>query len=1237
MEIVGVRGGAEAVVNLLGFEITVFDEKIHDLLTDLNCTKESVGSLVNISITTSSVRSLNLAILRKFDQNIPVQLQQHLNTAYRHAKINFCAMLSSPPSRRILPHTLLLLLQPNRRGKPWPNSMPIVPALGIREIAASLRAHDSSLSFDDLHDRLVAHEESLHREDNRVDLTPATAHFAAAPMAPRSGMHSSFFMGTGASQNKNSVFLQPPNRGNRGVQNSTNRNYGNRKRGFGPRFNNIPGNFACQLCGHTGHFAKNCPNYRVQAVSLMANIASSSVAFSDDCLLDSGANNHVTTDLTNLALHSEYNGPDELQIGDGTGLKITYVGHSTLSTPTSSLPLRNMVQVVSSPLPNVATAPSIPSTPAIPNAPPPLQPSVLHPTCPTSSPTLAHGPSNSSSLAHLPSATSHATSSHTASPSSINRDIEPTCVTQALKDPSWRQAMSDEFSALVRQGTWQLVPPAPTQHLIGCKWVFRLKRTKNGTIDRHKARLVAKGFHQRPEQLFMKQPAGFVDPNFPDHVCRLRKSIYGLKQAPRAWFQELKDFILSQGFTHSRSDTSLFIYHTASTWIYFLVYVDDIIITSSDSTAIHSLVRVMGDRFSIKDLGHLNFFLGVEAIPTSGGLFLSQHRYISDLLHRFHMQDAKPVSTPLASTCTLHLHSGNPLPDGSEYLQLLGSLQYLAMMRPELSFAVNWLSQFMHQPTIVHWQAAKRVLRYLRGTCFHGLLLRPQPSLSLHAFSDADWAGDRSSFVSTTGYLVFLGSNPISWRAAKQKAVARSSTEAEYRALAATASEVIWISHLLSELGVSPPASPAIFCDNVGATYLSLNTVMHSRMKHIAIDLHFVRDLVDKRLLHVSHISSHDQLADGLTKSLSTASLFWWSKNVEKQTYGDLSFAVMQANEDMEDNSLVEIGWVGTFVGVYDGHGGPDTSLYITDNLIKNLTRLAKEGRTISEDIVKNAVIETENGFLNLVRQSYTTNPEIVAVGSCCLVGVIWKGTLYVANVGNSRAVIGSLDRTGKLVAEQLTIDHDVNFWEIRKEVESSHPDDPDILVEKYGTWSIKGRLEVSRANGHANMKALEHPIPRLSPRPLLTAEPSTLTRVLQTSDKFLIFPSDGLWEFLTKEQAVRIVNKYPHKEIANRLIKTALMKAAKKRQRSFDYLMHVPKGQERRYFHGDLTVVVIFIEPELLENEGDYQSAQVAVRGFSDETSVSSFNNELAGRSLLVYHLKGQVQVQVPIHKLPK
>ncbi|GKV37976.1 hypothetical protein SLEP1_g45935 [Rubroshorea leprosula] len=495
--------------------------------------------------------------------------------------------------------------------------------------------------------------------------------------------------------------------------------------------------------------------------------------------------------------------------------------------------------------------------------------------------------------------------------------LEPTCVSQALKEPVWRQAMSEEFTALVRQGTWELVPPTPDQHLIGCKWVFRVKRGKDGSIESYKARLVAKGFHQRPgfdyfntfspvikpttirtvlslavshgwpiqhldvnnaflhgkleETLYMQQPPGFVDSDKPHFVCRLTKSLYGLKQAPRAWFRELKAFILSQGFYNSKSDSSLFVYHKDSTRLYFLVYADDILLTGNDSSLLRSLVHKMGQCFSLKDLGPFTFFLGIEAIQTPAGLLLSQHKYILDILCRANMDAAKLVSTPLPFSANLSSSAGSALSNSSEYRCILGSLQYLTLTRPDISFAVSRLSQYMHQPTDLHWQALKRVLRYLRGTVYHGLLLRPQPSLSLHAYSDSDWAGDRDSSISTTSYVVFLGSNPISWRAAKQQAVARSSTEAKYRALAATASELIWVRNLLSELGVSVPRSPAIFCDNVSATYLSVNPVLHSRMKHIAIDLHFVRDLMDRGFLHVSHISTHDQLADGLTKPLSSA------------------------------------------------------------------------------------------------------------------------------------------------------------------------------------------------------------------------------------------------------------------------------------------------------------------------------------------------------------------------------
>lgn len=199
----------------------------------------------------------------------------------------------------------------------------------------------------------------------------------------------------------------------------------------------------------------------------------------------------------------------------------------------------------------------------------------------------------------------------------------------------------------------------------------------------------------------------------------------------------------------------------------------------------------------------------------------------------------------------------------------MGSLQYLAFTRPDIAFAVNHLSQFMHQPTTDHWQATKRVLRYLAGTSTHGIFLKANSPMLLHAYSDADWAGDNDDYVSTNAYVIYLGHNPISWSSKKQRGVARSSTEAEYRAVANTASEVQWLCSLLSELHIRLDTGPTIFCDNIGATYLCANPVFHSRMKHIALDYHFVRNMIQSRALRVSHVSTHDQLADALIKPLS--------------------------------------------------------------------------------------------------------------------------------------------------------------------------------------------------------------------------------------------------------------------------------------------------------------------------------------------------------------------------------
>lgn len=228
--------------------------------------------------------------------------------------------------------------------------------------------------------------------------------------------------------------------------------------------------------------------------------------------------------------------------------------------------------------------------------------------------------------------------------------------------------------------------------------------------------------------------------------------------------------------------------------------------------------------------------------------------------------EAKPVATPLPSSPKLTLSTGKPLQDASQYRSVVGSLQYLAFTRPYITYAVNRLSQFMHKSTDGHWLGAKRVLRYLAGTPWHGIFLKAATPMTLHGFSDADWAGDSHDNVSTNAY--YLGSNPISWSSKKQKGVSRSSTEAEYLVVANITSEINWITAFLTELGFKPPAVPVVYCDNIGATYLCANPVFHSRMKHIALDYHFVRQQIQAGILQVQHVSTRDQLADTLTKPL---------------------------------------------------------------------------------------------------------------------------------------------------------------------------------------------------------------------------------------------------------------------------------------------------------------------------------------------------------------------------------
>jgi len=403
---------------------------------------------------------------------------------------------------------------------------------------------------------------------------------------------------------------------------------------------------------------------------------------------------------------------------------------------------------------------------------------------------------------------------------------EPTCYSQASKNPEWRAAMNNEFDALLKNGTWSLVPFSPQMNVVGSKWVFRIKRKANGDIERYKARLVAKGFHQQPgidfaetyspvvkpitirtvlsiavsagweirqvdvsnaflhgllqETVYMAQPPGFQHPQYPAAVCKLRKAIYGLKQAPRAWFSRLSARLIDLKFTSSKSDSSLFIYKAKGITIFVLIYVDDIIITGSHPETISQLIKDLHDSFALKDLGRLNFFLGVEATWHPDGLHLSQQRYIHDLLTKTNMLLAKPISTPLSASTTLSRFEGSTVTDPTSYRSTVGSLQYLSLTRPDIAFAVNKVSQFMQDPRDSHWSAVKRILRYLKSTISHTFCIHKNSSKQLTAYSDSDWASCPDDRRSTSGYCVLLGKNILSWSSKKQPTVSRSSTESEY-------------------------------------------------------------------------------------------------------------------------------------------------------------------------------------------------------------------------------------------------------------------------------------------------------------------------------------------------------------------------------------------------------------------------------------------------------------------------
>ena len=276
--------------------------------------------------------------------------------------------------------------------------------------------------------------------------------------------------------------------------------------------------------------------------------------------------------------------------------------------------------------------------------------------------------------------------------------------------------------------------------------------------------------------------------------------------------------------------------------------------------------------------------MGIEVIDTVSGLCLNQRKYCLELLAEYGLLASKPAATPIETNVVVSdivRKKGRkskavnkedlPLTDLTGYQKLLGKLIYLTLTRPDISYTIHSLSQFMHKPLQSHVKLAMRVLRYLKGSPGKGIIFNKADDLSLKAYVDSDWAKCPSTRKSVTGFLIFFGNSLISWKSKKQKTLATSSAEAEYRAMASVTCEVIWILKILKDLNVKNPLPVKIFCDNRAAIKIAANPVFHERTKHLEIDLHLVREKLAAGVIESIWIDSQHQLADILTKGLPVA------------------------------------------------------------------------------------------------------------------------------------------------------------------------------------------------------------------------------------------------------------------------------------------------------------------------------------------------------------------------------
>ncbi|GKC17568.1 retrovirus-related pol polyprotein from transposon TNT 1-94, partial [Tanacetum coccineum] len=496
---------------------------------------------------------------------------------------------------------------------------------------------------------------------------------------------------------------------------------------------------------------------------------------------------------------------------------------------------------------------------------------------------------------------------------SVLSKVEQKNFKSAVTEDCWFEAIQDEIHEFDRLQVWELVPPPDCAMIIALKWIYKVKLDEYGDVLKNKARLVAKGYRQEEgidfeesfalvarleairifianvasknmtvyqmdvktaflngelkEEVYVSQPEGFVDPDHPYHVYRLKKALYGLKQAPQAWYDTLSKFLLAHGFSKGVVDPTLFIRKTGKHTLHIQIYVDDIIFASTDPRDCDHFSNEMSSKFQMSMMGQMSFFLGLQISQNPRGIFINQSKYANEILKKFDFHKSDPVDTPMVERSKLDEDLSRIPIDQTRYRSMVGSLMYLTANRPDLVFAVCMCARYQSKPTKKHLDAVKRVFRYLQGTINMGLWYPKDTAMALTAYADADHAGCQDTRRSTSGSAQFLGDKLVSWSSKKQTSTSISSTEAEYIAMSGCCTQILWMRSQLSDYGFAYNHVP-VYYDNKSVIALCFNNVHHSRSKHIDIQHHFIREQVENGVVELYSVRIEYQLSDIFTKAL---------------------------------------------------------------------------------------------------------------------------------------------------------------------------------------------------------------------------------------------------------------------------------------------------------------------------------------------------------------------------------